>query len=171
MMETQALTAATVAMAVLMTIMTFHDLKSLRIPNWTVLAVVGVFVVTGFWGLPWDTVLWRLLHGVIVLFVGFFLYSISGGNVGGGDVKMISALTPFVAGLSAVPFVLITFAISSFVGLILHRFARALIRDRKTGWAAFDQKRFFPAGLLLGVTIMIYLGAELAGRFTATGAA
>lgn len=170
MMETNALAAATAAMAVLMTIMALYDLKALRIPNWTVLAVLAVFLVTGFWGLPWDTVLWRLLIGIIVLFVGFGLYTLSGGHVGGGDVKMIAALTPFVPG-SAVGFVLITYALASFVGLFLHRFARAIIRDRKTGWAAFDQKRFFPAGLLLGVTIMIYLGLELAGRFTATGPA
>lgn len=165
MMETQALTAATAAMAVLMTLMAWYDLKALRIPNWTVVAVIGVFVVTGFWGLPWDTVLWRLLNGVIVLFVGYGLYSLSGGNVGAGDVKMIAALTPFIT-WPGLGFVMITYAAVSFAGLILHRFARALIRDRKTGWKAFDQKRFFPAGLLLGTTIMIYLGVELAGRYT-----
>jgi len=171
MMETEALLAATAAMAVLMSVMAWYDLKALRIPNWTVLAVLAVFLVAGFWGLPWELVLWRLLHGVIVLFVGFGLYTISGGNVGGGDVKMIAALTPFVAGLSAVGFVLITFALSAFAGLLLHRFARALIRGRTTGWAAFDQKRFFPAGLLLGVTIMIYLGVELANRYMAVAPA
>jgi prepilin peptidase CpaA len=170
MMETQALIAATAAMAVLMGLMAWYDLKSLRIPNWTVLAVIAVFLVTGFWGLPWDIVLWRLSHGVIVLVVGYGLYSLSGGNVGAGDVKMIAALTPFIAGPS-LGFVLITYAVASFTGLILHRFARALIRDRKTGWMAFDQRRFFPAGLLLGATIMIYLGAELAGRFGAAAPA
>jgi prepilin peptidase CpaA len=166
MMETQALLAATAAMAVVMTIMAWYDLKALRIPNWTVLAVIAVFVVTGFWGLPWDTVLWRLSHGVIVLLVGFVLYNLSGGRVGGGDVKMIAALTPFISG-PWLGFVLITYALVSLLGLMLYRFVRALIRDRTTGWKAFDQKRFFPAGLLLGATIMIYLGADLAGRYAA----
>ena len=46
------------------------------------------------------------------------------------------------------------------------RVSGGFLRDRKTGWAALDQKRFFPAGLLLGGTIMIYLGLELAGRYT-----
>lgn len=166
MMETQALMAATAAMAVLMGLAAWFDLKALRIPNWCVLAVVGVFIVTGLWGLPLELFAWRFLHGVIVLFVGFGLYSISSGRVGGGDIKLIAALTPFIAGPD-VGFVLLVFALLSFAGLLVHRLARALLRDRKTGWMALDQKRFFPAGLLLGGTIMIYMGWQLAGLYTA----
>ena len=162
MMDTQALMAATAAMGVLMALAAWFDLKALRIPNWCVLGVVGVFVVTGLWGLPWELFLWRFLYGVIVLFVGFGLYSISGGHIGGGDIKLIAALTPFIAGKDLL-FVLLVFALLSFAGLMIHRLARALLRGRKTGWAAMDQKRFFPAGLLLGGTIMIYLGWQLAG--------
>ena len=99
--------------------------------------------------MPLELFAWRFLQGVIVLFVGFGLYSISGGRVGGGDIKLIAALTPFIAG-SDVVFVLLVFAVLSFTGLMVHRLVRALLRDRKTGWAALDQKRFFPAGLLLG---------------------
>ena len=54
-MDTHALMAATAAMAVLMTLAAWFDLKWLRIPNWCVLAVVAVFIVTGLWGLPLDT--------------------------------------------------------------------------------------------------------------------
>jgi prepilin peptidase CpaA len=165
MMETQALIAATAVMAVLMGLAGWFDLKALRIPNWCVLAVVALYVVTGLWGLPLDIFAWRFLHGVIVLFLGFGLYSISGGQVGGGDIKLIAALTPFIAG-SDILFVLGVFAILSLVGLMIHRLVRRLLRERKTGWAALDQKQFFPAGLLLGGTIMIYLGSQLAGRYT-----
>ena len=66
-MDTYALMAATAAMAILMILVTWFDLKQLRIPNWSVLAVLGVFVVTGLWGLPIDVFAWRLLAGVIVL--------------------------------------------------------------------------------------------------------
>ena len=166
MMETPALIAATAVMAVLMGLAGWFDLKALRIPNWCVLAVVGLFIVTGLWGLPLDVFAWRLLHGVIVLFVGFGLYSISGGNIGGGDIKLIAALTPFIAGKDLL-FVLLVFAVLSFSGLLVHRLIRGLLRDRKTGWMALDQKRFFPAGLLLGGTIMIYLASQLAERYTA----
>ena len=163
-MDTSALLLATAAMAVLMVLVTWFDLKQLRIPNWSVLAVLGVFVVTGLWGLPLDVFGWRLLAGVIVLFVGFGLYSIGGGNVGGGDIKMMAALTPFIAAKD-VGFVLIVFAGLSLIGIMLHKMVRAKLRDRKTGWKALDQQRFFPVGLLLGATIMLYLGGELAGRY------
>lgn len=165
-METTALAVATAAMAVIMAITAWHDLKALRIPNWCVLVVLGIFLVTGPWGLPLDVFAWRLLHAVIVLMLGFGLYTISSGHVGGGDIKMIAALTPFVPG-SAVGFVLLVFALLSLVGLIIHRLLRAMLRDRKTGWAALDQRRFFPVGLLLGGTIMIYLVVELLGRYPA----
>lgn len=165
-MATPALATATAAMAVLMALTAWFDLKALRIPNWCVLAVLGVFLVTGLWGLPLELFGWRLLQGVIVLVVGFGLYTVSGGHVGGGDIKMIAALTPFIAGPD-VGFVLLIFALLSLAGIMLHRLARAVLRERKTGWAALDQRRFFPVGLLLGGTIMIYLGVELAGRYSA----
>ena len=165
-METAALAVATAAMAVLMLITAWFDLKALRIPNWCVLAVLGIFLVTGLWGLPFDVFAWRLLHGVIVLFLGFGLYSIGAGHVGGGDIKMIAALTPFIPG-SDVGFVLVLFALLAIVGLVVQRLVRAVLRGRKTGWAALDQRRFFPVGLLLGGTIMIYLAVELAGRYSA----
>jgi prepilin peptidase CpaA len=164
MMATPALAAATAAMAVLMALTAWYDLKALRIPNWCVLAVLGLFLVTGLWGLPLELFGWRLLQGVIVLVVGFGLYTVSGGHVGGGDIKMIAALTPFIAGPD-VGFVLLVFALLSLAGIALHRTARAFLRERRTGWAALDQRRFFPVGLLLGGTIMIYLGVELAGRY------
>ncbi len=163
MMETAALAVATAAMAVVMAITAWIDLKALRIPNWCVLAVLGIFIVTGLWGLPLETFAWRLLHGLILLVLGFGLYSVAGGRVGGGDIKMIAALTPFVPG-AHVGFVLILFALLALVGLLVHRLVRAMLRDRQTGWAALDQKRFFPVGLLLGGTIMIYLVIQLAGR-------
>ena len=73
MMETQALIAATAVMAVLMGLAAWFDLKELRIPNWCVLAVVALYIVTGLWGMPFYPFLWHFLYGVIVLFVGFGL--------------------------------------------------------------------------------------------------
>lgn len=165
-MDTGALAVATVVMAVLMALIAWFDLKQLRIPNWSVLGVIALFLVTGLWGLEFSTYLWRILHGVIVLFVGFALYQFAGGHVGGGDIKLIAALTPFIAGRDLL-FVLTVFAVLSFAGIMIHKFIRTRLRDRTTGWAALDQKKFFPAGLLLGGTIMIHLLNQLAGRFMA----
>ena len=166
MMETEALAVATAAMAVLVGLIAWFDLKQLRIPNWSVLAVIAVFLVTGLWGLEFSTYLWRILYGVIVLFVGFGLYQFAGGHIGGGDIKLIAALTPFIAG-SHLLFVLTVFAVLSIVGVMLHKLIRNRLKERTTGWAALDQKRFFPAGLLLGGTIMIYMVTQLGGGFAA----
>jgi len=163
-MDTYALIAATAAMAVLMGVVAWYDLKYLRIPNWSVLAVAGVYVVTGLWGLPLDVFAWHLLYGVIVLVVGFLLYTVASSHMGGGDIKLIAALTPFIFARD-LGFIALVYALLAIVGLTIQRFARAIQRDRVTGWKSLDQKRVFPAGLLLGGTIMIYLAKQLADRF------
>ncbi len=163
-METTPLIVALVAMIPLMVYVMWSDLRELRIPNWTVLAVLGVFVVTGLWGLPFETFLWRLAHGVIFLLIGFSIYAFGRGKIGGGDMKLIAVLVPFVAGAHAL-FVLLTYVIVTFVALVFHRLVRARLKGRQTGWIAFDQKIYFPVGLILGLTILIYLGSEVLDRF------
>ena len=163
MMSTAPMLVAMAAMLPLMLYVMWSDLKTLRIPNWVVLAVLAVFVVTGLWGLPFETFLWRLAHGVIFLAIGFSIFALGRGKVGGGDMKLIAALVPFIAGAHAL-FILAIYTVVTFAGLILHRLIRAGLRGRQTGWLAFDQKIYFPVGVLLGLTILIYLGAEVAGR-------
>ena len=160
MMTTEALVVAAAGIVPLMAVIARYDLKELRIPNWTVLAAVAIYLATASWGLPIDIFLWRLGHGVIALLLGFVLYQLVGGSIGGGDLKLIAALTPFVAGQD-VGFVLIVYVVASFAGLILHRFVHAMLRGRETGWTALDQRIYFPAGLLLGFTIAIYLVVKL----------
>jgi len=166
MMDTYALIAATAAMSVLVVIIAWYDLKYLRIPNWSVLAIIAVFLGTASWGLPLDTFLWRIGYGVIVLFVGYGLWSLGAGHVGGGDIKMTAALAPFVGGAD-LALVLAVFAICAIVGIVLHRFVRARLKGRQTGWKSLDQKRVFPVGLLLGISIMAMLLTEVAARLPA----
>lgn len=164
MMDTLPLIVAIAAMVPLMGYTMYSDLRTLRIPNWVVLAVLGVFVVTGLWGLPPETFGWRLLNGVIALLIGFGIYAISRGKVGGGDMKLLAALVPFIAG-AHVLFVLVVYTFVTIVALFIHRFIRAMLKGRQTGWIAIDQKIYFPVGLVLGLTILIYLGVELIGRY------
>ena len=166
MMETAPMLVALAAMLPLMLYVMWSDLKSLRIPNRVVLAVLAVFVVTGLWGLPLETFLWRLAQGLIVLLIGFAVYAVAGGKVGGGDMKLIAVLVPFVAG-AHVLLVLVIYTVVTFAGLFIHRLIRAYLRGRQTGWLAFDQKIYFPVGLILGVTILIYLGIRLADSIRA----
>lgn len=160
MLETPALIAATAALVPLMLVASWFDLKYLLIPNWLVLCVLAVFIVTGLWGLPIETFFWRLLYGVVFLMFGFAVFTLSNGKVGGGDLKLIAVLIPFIVP-EHVPDILLLLSILAFVGIAVHRLIYTLKRDRMTGWEALDQKIYFPVGLLIGVTICIYLGDML----------
>jgi prepilin peptidase CpaA len=160
-----ALWLALAAMVPLMALCAWYDLKSLRIPNWLVLSVFGVFLVTGSWGLPGDIFAWRLAQGAIVLAVGFLLFL--PGFVGGGDAKMAAALAPFVAVQDALG-VLILYAVVTLVLLLALRLAMQFARHQTTGWMAVDQyarparERVFPMGLIFAITIVVYLLAGAA---------
>jgi prepilin peptidase CpaA len=164
-----ALWLAIAAMVPLMALCAWYDLKSLRIPNWLVLGVFGVFLVTGSWGLPGDVFIWRLVQGAMVLAVGFLLFL--PGFVGGGDAKMAAALAPFVA-ISDALGVLILYAVVTLALLLVLRLAMQFSRHRATGGMAVDQyarparERVFPMGLIFAITIVVYLlvgAAEVAG--------
>ncbi|HEX6102964.1 MAG TPA: prepilin peptidase [Alphaproteobacteria bacterium] len=165
MIAPPALWLAVAAMLPLMALTAWYDLKELRIPNWLVLAVLAVFLVAGPWGLPLETVLWRLGAGVLVLAAGFALFA--GGLIGGGDAKMAAALAPFVAA-EDVPALLVLYAAVTLVLLLVLRVAMQFARHRPTGWRAVDQyarparERVFPMGLIFAVTVAVYLAAGAA---------
>ncbi|HXU99532.1 MAG TPA: prepilin peptidase [Caulobacteraceae bacterium] len=64
------------------------DVRQRRIPNWTVLAVVGLFVP---WALahPWTWDAWALGAGLLALLASFGLYA--AGLIGAGDSKLFAA--------------------------------------------------------------------------------
>jgi prepilin peptidase CpaA len=69
------------------------DVRTRRIPNWTVLTVIGLFVPWAalHWG-PWAA--WALAAGLIALVVGVGLYAAK--IVGAGDAKLFAAVALFV---------------------------------------------------------------------------
>ena len=160
MIATPALWVAFAAMVPLMIWASWSDLRTLKIPNVLVLAVLGVFVITGLWGLPIDIFFWRLAHGVGVLLLGFVAFSF--GFIGGGDAKMAAALTPFIVPAELGKF-LILYAVITLILLMVLRLIMQMNRHRDTGWLSIDQmkkparERVFPMGLIFGVTIVFYL--------------
>ncbi|MEM1343324.1 MAG: prepilin peptidase [Pseudomonadota bacterium] len=165
MFDDAGLIIVTAVMVPLMLTVAYLDLRYLRIPNWAVLGVVALFLGVGVWSLPLDVFLWRIAYGVIVLVVGFLLYNVAGSIVGAGDLKLIAALAPFLSGTTIGPY-LLTYSLLSIVGLIVRAVVLRFVgRERNTGWQSIDQRGFFPAGLLLGLSIVIQLCAELSQRF------
>ena len=174
MLALPSLVAAVALMAPLIAAIVLSDLRTLRIPNRMVLVLFGIFLVTGLplglagidWGLPWDTFLWRIGYALAAFGVGFGLYVLAGGNVGGGDLKLIAAVAPFLSGSSVASYLLLV-ALIALGGLVLHWIVRKMLRGRQTGWESLDQNVYFPAGLALAVGLFVQLAVTLASRLGA----
>ncbi len=132
------------------------DLRTMTIPNWISIALFAAFVVIAVFFLPFETYLWRIGAGLAVLVVGFFLNSL--GVIGGGDVKYLSAITPYVAFEDAAAFLFI-FSVSLLATLALHRIAMRIgpIRRATDGWASWEAGRNFPMGISIAAAIVVYL--------------
>ncbi len=133
----------------------WSDMATMKIPNKAVLALLVVFVVIGLIALPLPVYLWRLLHFVVVLAIGFGLSAI--GALGAGDAKFAAAMAPFVAVPDLMPF-LYLFVPVVLAAVIIHRLIRRIpaIRTRFSTWESWERKDF-PMGLALGPALAFYL--------------
>jgi len=141
----------------------WSDLREMRIPNLSVIALILVYTVVGFLTLPLHVWGWSWLHFAVVLVVGFAL-NLTGG-FGAGDAKFAAAMAPFIAIGDLLLFLMLLCAVvlASFVA---HRALGAIpaIRRATPHWASW-QRREFPFGLALGPALIFYLGlACLDGR-------
>ncbi len=164
MMDFWALAIAVAGLVPLMVYVGLKDTKDLIIPNWTVLAVLGIFLATGSWGLPIETFLWRLLYGVLAFAAGLAIYNATQGGIGAGDLKLLAAFAPFLHRDILLAF-LIVYLVVSVVGSIAFIVARRLLKGRAKGWKAFDNVLYYPAGVFIGLTITLVMVAELSARF------
>lgn len=163
MMSLPAMVVATALMLPLTIWIAVVDMRTLKIPNWSVLAIFGVFLATGSWGLPFDVFLWRIGYAVAALFVGFLLYQLVKGKVGAGDLKLIAALAPFLSGANLIDFCIIYVAVS-IIGLMSFMMLRRWVDAETTHWRALAQRHYYPAGVLLGPSMSIELLGETLWR-------
>ena len=133
----------------------WSDLKFMKIPNMSVLALLGVFLIVGLIALPFSEYPWRLLHFAVVLVIGFVFSTL--GMVGAGDAKFAAAMAPFVALGDAVRmgYLLAAMIIAAFVTHRLFQRSKAF-RRLTPNWESWDNKDF-PMGLALGSALVIYL--------------
>ena len=74
----------------LMVFAAFADLFTMTIPNRLSLILAGGFFILAAWvPMPLVTIGWHLLAGILVLVIGFTLFSF--GWIGGGDAKLAAA--------------------------------------------------------------------------------
>ncbi len=133
----------------------WSDMKYLKIPNAAVLALTGVYLVVGPIALPLDDYLWRLLHLVVVLVIGFVLNMAR--LIGAGDAKFAAAMAPFIAREDALEMMLF-FAAVLIAAFLTHRLFQSskAFRRMTEGWESWDTKDF-PMGLALGSVLVFYL--------------
>ncbi|WP_299296356.1 prepilin peptidase [uncultured Tateyamaria sp.] len=134
----------------------YTDLASMRITNWTVLAMAGVFVVLGLFLMPLDAYLWQLAQLGIVLVVCMILNA--AGAMGAGDAKFLAAAAPYVA-LGDVRLLMALFAAVLLASYAAHRIAKhSPLRRMAPNWDSWSQEaKKFPMGFALGPTLAIYL--------------
>ncbi|MCC5971572.1 MAG: prepilin peptidase [Pararhodobacter sp.] len=141
----------------------WSDLRSMRIPNKAVVALLGVYAVVGLLVLPLPVWGWSWLNFAVVLVVGFVL-SLTGG-FGAGDAKFAAAMAPFVA-LGDLRLFLVLLAAVVLSSFLSHRLLRLVpaVRAATPEWESW-QRREFPMGLALGPSLIFYLAlATLYGQ-------
>lgn len=79
---------------IVLTIATFTDVRSCRIPNWLVLPFLGAGVAVSSWSHGWHGLGQSLLGiGLGVLVLGFFCWM---GGMGMGDMKLCAAIGAWI---------------------------------------------------------------------------
>ncbi|WP_424964672.1 A24 family peptidase [Dinoroseobacter sp. S375] len=138
----------------------WSDMKFMRIPNWSVLALLAVFACSGPFLMPLAEYGWRWVHGLVILGIGFVVSSLR--MVGAGDAKFAAAMAPFVA-LQDAALVLVLFSAVLLAAFATHRAARRVpaLRSLTPDWESWTRDRDFPMGLALSGTLMLYLALLL----------
>jgi prepilin peptidase CpaA len=143
----------------------WSDLARMKIPNRSVLALLGVYLVLGlalvaFADWTWADWAWRLSHLVVVLLAGMGLNAM--GLVGAGDAKFAAAAAPFVA-LADWLTLLWLYPLVLLASWLLHRLARATLGRRLAPhWVSWSSGKRFPMGVALAGTLLAYLALAAA---------
>lgn len=133
----------------------WSDLKTMKIPNLAVLALVGIFILVGGAVLPFENWLWRWLHFGVILALGFVLNAVA--NVGAGDAKFAAAAALYVRAADTA-FVMMLLAAFLLIAFFSHRLLRAIpaVRRATPDWVSWTSQKF-PMGLALVGTLLAYM--------------
>lgn len=137
----------------------WSDMKTMKIPNKAVIALLLGFVLIGPLVLPLAAVGWGLLYGLIVLAAGFVANALR--LVGAGDAKFAAAMAPYFVGCD-IRLVMALFAACLLGAFASHRLMGLVpaFRNATTEWASWTHKDF-PMGLALSGTLIFYLLAAV----------
>lgn len=144
----------------------WSDMKTMTIPNKSVMALVGVWAVPGLacvalTGLTLTAWAWGWALAAIVLLAGFLANMLRA--IGAGDAKFAAAMAPFFVGAD-LRMVLLLFAACLFGAVITHRGLKRVPAFRRLtpDWLSWTH-RDFPMGLALSGTLVFHLLLTIAG--------
>jgi prepilin peptidase CpaA len=133
------------------------DIKYRRIPNWTVVAIVILYIPWIFVG-PGVSLSLSFAAGAIAFFTGVTLYAL--GLLGAGDSKLITAVALFV-GLAKLPqFALATAVAGGILALvmILSQPKRVLVMLNMRGRADFGRNVPYGVAIAVGALLIVFGG-------------
>ena len=125
----------------------FSDLQRMRIPNWTSLVAVAIFVLTAPL-VGWPEAGWRALAAAVIFAIGLALWAFR--LFGAGDVKLLSALMLLVPTAHLSLFWNL-FAASLLIGIALVTGLRRIPALRRTGWVSMRAERHLPMGISIAM--------------------
>lgn len=138
-----------------------YDVRFMRLPNLLALLFAMVFAVTIAWTLPLGELVWRVGVALIVLSIGIAANTAK--LLGGGDVKILSALVLFVprSHLLASAFIL---CICMIVGIFVLLSLRRLLRGVYPTWSGLQEGARYPMGISIGMAGLIVLFFQQYGQ-------
>jgi prepilin peptidase CpaA len=136
------------------------DMRTFKIPNRAVIAMLAVWPVLGWLAVPtWTAWFWGFAILAVAFLIAYLAFAVAG--FPGGDAKYAAAMSPIFVGADIVW--LLSLIASSMVGaLALHQIMGRIpaIRSRTADWQSWG-KRIFPFGLALSMIVVFYLVAAI----------
>lgn len=133
----------------------WNDMRSMKITNASVLALIFVYAVVGPFAFGLEVYAWQWLHLPVTLAVCMSLWALR--LMGGGDAKIIAAMSPiFMVGDLAL--IIQLFAACLLGALAVHSLFRfTALKNIAPEWKSWTAGRYFPKGLPLSMTLLFYL--------------
>ena len=137
----------------------WSDMKFMKIPNKSVIALAAVWLVVGFIVMSRHDWLWGFALLAIALVMGFVANMIS--LIGAGDAKFAAAMAPFFV-VADWRYAMALFAACLLAAFVCHRIARRIpaLKPLTTTWVSWTNKDF-PMGLALSGTLIFYLATPV----------
>ncbi|HRI92912.1 MAG TPA: prepilin peptidase [Accumulibacter sp.] len=136
------------------------DLLTMTIPNRvSLLLVAGFLGFAGILGLPWTTIGWHLLAGLLVLACTFGMFA--AGWIGGGDAKLAAATAIWCGFGSLLEYSLVASVLGGLLTLFILHARTHVLPSFAQGWPwlirLHDSKTGIPYGIALAAAGLVVL--------------